>query len=78
MYSIVQCLAKDDPQHSSNPDYLILNPLSVFKEKPDHGNKLDLVHLPTGLLIELGEDFGEEDRATAVGEKAEGDFTGGG
>lgn len=32
----------------------------------------------TGLLIELEEDFGEEDRATGVGEKGEGDFTGGG
>ena len=50
----------------------------MFNEKPDHGNKKDLIHLPTGLFIELEEDFGEEDRATAVGEKGEGDFTGGG
>ena len=41
-------------------------------------NKQDLIHLPTGLLIELEEDFGEEDGANAVGEKGEGDFTGGG
>lgn len=32
----------------------------------------------TGLLIELEEDFGEEDRVTDVGEKGEGDFTDGG
>ena len=63
---------------AQNPDYFILKPLSVFKEKPDHGSKKDLIHIPTGLLIELEEDFGEEDRATAVGEKGEGDFTGGG
>lgn len=50
----------------------------MFKEKPGHGNKQDLFHLPTGLLIELEEDFGEEDGANTVGEKGEGDFTGGG
>ena len=52
--------------------------IPMFKEKLDHGNKQDLIHLPTGLLIELEEDFGEEDRVTDVGEKGEGDFTDGG
>lgn len=34
--------------------------------------------ISTGLLIELEEDFDEEEGTTAVGEKDEGDFTGGG
>ena len=51
----------------------------MFKAMPGHGNEQDLIHLPTGLLIELDEeDFDEEEGTTAVGEKDEGDFTGGG
>ena len=50
----------------------------MFKAMPGHGTEQDLIHLPTGLLIELEEDFDEEEGTTAVGEKDEGDFTGGG
>ena len=52
--------------------------IPLFKKKLDHDNEKDHIHLPTGLLIELEEDFSEEEGTNAVGENGEGDFAGGG